>query len=157
GIMLNGEDITDVMQTGTSKGLLEMRDQELPRLNDQINELAGELRAAINEEHNKGTAFPPPTNLSGYRMLAGSDPLTASGTFRIAALTANGELSADDSWADITLPTVPATVQGLIDAINASDAGGYLTASLVDGQMVIEGIDGSRISINEMTSAITTS
>lgn len=157
GIMLNGEDITDVMQTGTIKGLLEMRDTELPRLNDQINELAGELRDAINEEHNKGTAFPPPTNLSGNRMVAGSDPLTASGTFRIAALTANGELSADDSWADITLPTVPATVQGVIDAINASDAGGYLTASLVDGQMVIEGIDGSRISINEMTSAITTS
>ncbi|UKV15420.1 flagellar hook-associated protein FlgK [Thalassospiraceae bacterium SW-3-3] len=157
GITLDGEDITGILQTGTLKGLFEMRDTELPQLNDQIVELAGELRDAINEEHNKGTAFPPPSNLSGNRMVAGNDPLSATGTFRIAALTATGELAATNSWADISLPTVPATVQGIIDAINASDAGTFLTASLVDGQMVIEGIDGNRISINEMTSAITTS
>ena len=157
GIMLNGEDVTDVIQNGTIKGLLEMRDTELPRLNDQINELAGELRDAINEEHNKGTAFPPPANLSGTRMVAANDPLTATGTFRIAALDADGNLTATDSWADISLPTAPATVQGMIDAINGSTAGTYLTASLVDGRMVIEGLDGNRISINEMTSSITTS
>ena len=157
GITLNGTDITDTLRTGSLKGLFEMRDTELPRLNDQIVELAGELRDAINEEHNKGTAFPPPTNLSGTRMVAANDPLTATGTFRIAALDENGELTASDSWSDITLPTTPATVQGMVNAINASDAGTYLTASLVDGRMVVEGIDGSRISINEMTSAITTS
>ena len=76
GVSLNGEDITDTLRTGTLKGLFDMRDSEIPALNDQINELAGELRDAINEEHNKGTAFPPPTNLSGNRMVATSDPLT---------------------------------------------------------------------------------
>jgi flagellar hook-associated protein 1 FlgK len=90
-------------------------------------------------------------------MVATNDPLTATGTFRIAALDADGNLTATDSWADISLPTAPATVQGMIDAINGSTAGTYLTASLVDGRMVIEGLDGSRISINEMTSSITTS
>lgn len=157
GVSIGGVDITDTLRTGTLKGLFEMRDSEIPELNDQINELAGELRDAINEEHNKGTAFPPPTNLSGTRTVATSDPLTATGAFRIAALDQDGQLVATDSWADITLPTVPATVQGIITAINSSDAGTYLTASLIDNKLVIEGQDGNRVSINEMTSEITTS
>lgn len=157
GILLDEKDITATLRTGTLKGLLEMRDSELPALSDQINELAGELRDAINEEHNKGTAFPPPTNLSGNRMVAGSDPLTATGAFRIAALDQDGQLVATNSWADITLPTTPATVQGIVDAINASDAGGYLTASLVDDHLVIEGADGNRVAINELDGQITTS
>ncbi|WP_412777007.1 flagellar hook-associated protein FlgK [Thalassospira lucentensis] len=157
GVSLNGEDITDTLRTGTLKGLFEMRDSEIPALNDQINELAGELRDAINEEHNKGTAFPPPTNLSGNRTVATSDPLTATGTFRIAALDEDGQLVASDSWSDIALPTTPATVQGIVDAINGSDAGGYLNASIIDNKLVIEGTDGSRVAVNELDSAITTS
>lgn len=157
GVSLNGEDITDTLRTGSLKGLFEMRDSEIPALNDQINELAGELRDAINEEHNKGTAFPPPTNLSGNRTVAASDPLTATGTFRIAALDQDGQLVATDSWSDITLPTAPATVQDILDAINGSDAGGYLNASIIDNKLVIEGTDGSRVAINELDSAITTS
>lgn len=157
GISLGGTDITDTLRTGTLKGLFEMRDSEIPALNDQINELAGELRDAINEEHNKGTAFPPPANLSGNRTVATSDPLTATGAFRVAALDADGNLVATDSYADITLPTTPATVQGIITAINSSDAGTYLTASLVDNKLVIEGQNGNRVAINEMDSQITTS
>jgi flagellar hook-associated protein 1 FlgK len=157
GVSLDGEDITDTLRTGTLKGLFEMRDSEIPALNDQINELAGELRDAINEEHNKGTSFPPPANLSGTRTVAGSDPLTATGAFRVAALDQNGDLVATDSWADIELPTTPATVQGIVDAINASDASSYLTASLVDDRLVIEGQDGNRVAINELDSQITLS
>ncbi|BDW88012.1 MULTISPECIES: flagellar hook-associated protein FlgK [Thalassospira] len=157
GVSLDGEDITDTLRTGTLKGLFEMRDSEIPALNDQINELAGELRDAINEEHNKGTAFPPPTNLSGTRIVDGSDPLTTTGAFRVAALDQNGDLVAADSWADITLPTTPATVQGIVDAINASDASTYLTASIVDNRLVIEGQNGNRVAINEMDSEITLS
>jgi flagellar hook-associated protein 1 FlgK len=157
GVSLNGEDITDTLRTGTLKGLFEMRDSEIPAMNDQINELAAQLRDAINEEHNKGTAFPPPANLSGNRTVDGSDPLTATGAFRVAALDQNGDLVATDSWADIALPTTPATVQGIVDAINASDAGSYLTASLVDNRLVIEGQDGNRVAINELDSEITLS
>jgi flagellar hook-associated protein 1 FlgK len=157
GVSLDGEDITDTLRTGTLKGLFEMRDSEIPAMNDQINELAAQLRDAINEEHNKGTAFPPPANLSGNRTIDGSDPLTATGAFRVAALDQNGDLVATDSWADIALPTTPATVQGIVDAINASDAGSYLTASLVDNRLVIEGQDGNRVAINELDSEITLS
>jgi flagellar hook-associated protein 1 FlgK len=157
GVSLGGEDITDTLRTGTLKGLFEMRDSEIPAMNDQINELAAQLRDAINEEHNKGTAFPPPANLSGNRTVDGSDPLTATGAFRVAALDQNGDLVATDSWADIALPTTPATVQGIVDAINASDAGSYLTASLVDNRLVIEGQDGNRVAINELDSEITLS
>ncbi|WP_417586036.1 flagellar hook-associated protein FlgK [Nitrincola sp.] len=156
GVSLDGEDITDTLRTGTLKGLFEMRDSEIPALNDQINELAGELRDAINEEHNKGTSFPPPANLSGNRTVATSDPLTATGAFRVAALDEDGQLIATDSWSDIALPTTPATVQGIIDAINGSDAGSYLTASLIDNKLVIEGQDGNRVAINELDSEITT-
>jgi len=156
GLSLGGDDITDTLRTGTLKGLFEMRDSEIPALNDQINELAGELRDALNEEHNKGTSFPPPANLSGNRTVATSDPLTATGAFRVAALDADGQLIASDSWSDITLPTTPATVQGIITAINSSDAGSYLTASLIDNKLVIEGQDGNRVAINELDGQITT-
>ncbi|MDP2696662.1 flagellar hook-associated protein FlgK [Thalassospira sp.] len=157
GISLGDVDITGELQTGTLRGLLDMRDKDLPQLNDQINELAGELRDAINAEHNKGTAFPPPANLTGTRVVTGTDPVTATGTFRIAALNASGDLFAANSYADIALPTTPATVQGLADAINASAAGTHLTASIVDNRLVIEGLNGARVAINELNSEMTLS
>ncbi|MCC9624125.1 flagellar hook-associated protein FlgK [Thalassospira sp. MA62] len=157
GISLDGEDITDTLQTGTLKGLFEMRDSEIPALNDQVNELARQLRDAINAEHNRGTAFPPPANLSGNRVVDGNDPVNATGAFRIAALDEDGNLIANDSWADIEFPTTPPNVQGLVDAINNSDAGSYLSASLISGRLVVEGADGNRVAINELDSAITTS
>jgi flagellar hook-associated protein 1 FlgK len=156
GISLDGVDITDEIKSGTLRGLVDMRDQDLPQLADQINELATQLRDAINAEHNKGSAFPPPTNLTGSRQIEGTDPLAATGTFRVAALGTNGDIV---SYSDIDLSTLPspATVADLVTAINSSSSGGDLQARIADGRLVIEGKNGNRVAVNELDSAVTLS
>jgi flagellar hook-associated protein 1 FlgK len=156
GISLDGVDITNEIKSGTLRGLIDMRDQDLPELGDQINELATQLRDAINAEHNKGTAFPPPTNLTGSRQVEGTDILNATGTFRVAALDTNGDVV---SYSDIDLSTLPspATVADLVTAINSSASGTDLQAKIADGRLVIEGKDGNRVAVNELDSSATLS
>ncbi|OSQ44162.1 flagellar hook-associated protein FlgK [Thalassospira sp. MCCC 1A01428] len=156
GISLDGVDITDEIKSGTLRGLVDMRDQDLPQLADQINELATQLRDAINAEHNKGSAFPPPTNLTGSRQIEGTDPFAATGTFRVAALGTNGDIV---SYSDIDLSTLssPVTVADLVTAINGSSSGGDLQARIADGRLVIEGKNGNRVAVNELDSAVTLS
>ncbi|OSQ39681.1 flagellar hook-associated protein FlgK [Thalassospira mesophila] len=153
GITLDGVDITDEIKTGTLRGLIDMRDQDLPQLADQVNELATQLRDAVNAEHNKGTAFPPPTNLTGTRQIEGTDLFSATGSFRVAALDSNGDIK---SYADIDLSGVT-TVNDLVAAINGSAAGGDLQARIADGRLVIEGQNGNRVAINELNSDVTLS
>lgn len=156
GITLDGVDITDEIKTGTLRGLIDMRDQDLPQLADQVNELATQLRDAINAEHNKGTAFPPPTNLTGSRQIEGTDIFSGTGTFRVAALDSAGEIV---SYSDIDLSALPspATVNDLVSAINSSSASGDLQARIADGRLVIEGKNGNRVAVNELDSAVTLS
>ncbi|OKH89021.1 flagellar hook-associated protein FlgK [Thalassospira sp. TSL5-1] len=155
-ITLDGVDITNEIKTGTLRGLIDMRDQDLPQLADQINELAIQLRDAINEEHNKGTAFPPPTNMTGARQIEGTDLFSGTGTFRVAALDSAGDIV---SYSDIDLSTLPspATINDLVSAINSSGVGGDLQARIADGRLVVEGKNGNRVAINELDSAVTTS
>lgn len=68
GIMVDGQDITNQIKSGALKGLIEIRDVTLPSLQSQLDELAGVLKAGINQAHNQGTAFPnTPSELSGSR------------------------------------------------------------------------------------------
>lgn len=150
-ISLDGVDISSEIQQGELRGLLDLRDKDLPQLNDQINELASGLKDAINAEHNKGTAFPPPTNLVGTRDINGTDHFAATGSFRIAALDGDGNLV---SYDDIDLSTAT-SVQDVVDAINASSAGSDVQASIVNGKLHIEGQNGNRVAINELDSSVT--
>ena len=52
GIYLDGEDITSKIRDGKIKGLIEVRDESLPSLQSQLDELAGVLKEQINNVHN---------------------------------------------------------------------------------------------------------
>lgn len=68
GIFVDGQDITKQIKNGELKGLIEIRDVTLPSLQSQLDELAGSLKDAINQIHNRGTAYPnTPYELSGTR------------------------------------------------------------------------------------------
>lgn len=67
GIYVNGVDITNSIQDGGIKGLIEIRDVILPSLQAQMDELAGGLKEAINAAHNTGTSYPAPSSLTGTR------------------------------------------------------------------------------------------
>lgn len=67
GIYVDGKDITNLIKDGELKGLIDIRDNILPSLQSQLDELAGELKDAINAIHNQGTAIPAPSSLTGSR------------------------------------------------------------------------------------------
>ncbi|HEB79582.1 MAG TPA: flagellar hook-associated protein FlgK, partial [Rhodospirillales bacterium] len=63
----SANDITNDIQGGQLKGLIDIRDGVLVDLQSQIDELAGELRDAVNQVHNRGTPFPGMQSMTGTR------------------------------------------------------------------------------------------
>lgn len=77
GIYVDGEDITGKIKNGKIKGLVEVRDETLPSLQAQLDELAQVLKQQVNDVHNKGTAYPnTPSSMTGTRTFI--DPATQS-------------------------------------------------------------------------------
>tara|TARA_B100000965_G_scaffold376306_1_gene369458 strand:- start:1244 stop:3541 length:2298 start_codon:yes stop_codon:yes gene_type:complete len=61
-------DLTTQARGGQLAGLLNMRDDVLPNLQAQLDELAAQLRDQINLVHNRGTPFPGHQELTGSRI-----------------------------------------------------------------------------------------
>lgn len=85
------DSVTTILNGGSLKGLQQIRDEIIPNILSQLDTLAAGIRDKINAIHNDGSAFPPPTSLTGTRLVAGNDSYNWSGSVRIAALKANGE------------------------------------------------------------------
>ena len=66
GIFVDGKDITSKISGGKIGGLIEIRDETLPSLQSQLDELSKVLFDEINFIHNQGTAYPnTPSSLTG--------------------------------------------------------------------------------------------
>ena len=63
-------DLTTLARGGQLAGLLEMRDDVLPNLQSQLDELAAQLRDQVNLVHNRGTPYPGHQELTGERIFA---------------------------------------------------------------------------------------
>ena len=132
-ILLGGlSDLTTSVQGGELKGWIDARDNDLPDVATEVENFATTLRDSVNQIHNQGTSFPPQNTLTGTSLLAAGAATTLSmtGSVRIATVDATGKFVTS---ADINLAGVaPATVGGLITAINTNPAlAGSVTASLV--------------------------
>ncbi|HIP78662.1 MAG TPA: flagellar hook-associated protein FlgK, partial [Kiloniellaceae bacterium] len=90
GITVEGKDITGEITSGEIGGLLELRDDSLVDRQAEVDALTQTLADSVNAAHNQGTSLPAPSSLTGTTVVNGSDPLTASGTFRVAILDADG-------------------------------------------------------------------
>jgi len=88
-------DLTTQARGGQLAGLLEMRDDVLPNLQAQLDELAAQLRDQINLVHNRGTPYPGHQELSGQRIFAlpQEQTISLSGTNDVAIvlMDTNGE------------------------------------------------------------------
>ena len=143
GISLNNRDITNNISGGELKGLIDLRDNVLPGLQAELDQLAAVLRDEINALHNKGAGFPPPTELTGTRLFdSANDEITVSGTIRLAVVTEDGR--APDNLAtavpfaiDLGGLTAPVTVQDVVDAINTQAAAS--PPQVIQAQLVTEG------------------
>lgn len=84
------KDITTVLRSGKIKGLLDVRDREIPAMLSQLDQLAARLRDEINAIHNTGSGIPAATSLIGDRLVGLDDALEWAGTVRIAVMDTDG-------------------------------------------------------------------
>ncbi len=62
GIMLNGTDITSDIKSGQMKGFIEMRDEVIPDLQAQLDELTAQMTETLNQVNNQGISFSSPAS-----------------------------------------------------------------------------------------------
>ncbi|MCZ6604672.1 MAG: flagellar hook-associated protein FlgK, partial [Alphaproteobacteria bacterium] len=75
-------DITNELRGGQLKGLVDLRDEILPNLQSQLDELAAEMRDTFNQIHNRGVSFPGAQDYAGTRIFVRptEQTLTFAGT-----------------------------------------------------------------------------
>eukprot|EP00210_Caulerpa_lentillifera_P008967 g8558.t1 len=116
-------DVSSWFKTGSLSALLDLRDKTLPRYQEQLDSLASSFREEVNALHNKGTSVTPPSELVGTRPLPNGmgEEIHFEGHLRIAVLTKGTNVVQEVHDIDLS---GPATVGGLINAINAEFNGG---------------------------------
>lgn len=155
GIFVNGtaagDDITTEITSGRLKALIDMRDTELPNLQSELDNLARTLTDEINAVHNTGTAYPPPSSLTGTHSFAGTDVISATGSVRVAVID-----QTDGSVVE-TLDIALGALTTVGDVVTAIDAMTNVSASLdADGKLVVNATtSGYGIAFNELDSAVT--
>ncbi len=161
GIFLNGgaappptSDITTEISTGKLGALIEMRDDLLPAMTNQLDQLAGQLRDEVNRVHNRGantpfglgTAAGDPAAMYGSRSITTpTDPLTLGSDVTFAILDANG----DSVIAPLTIAAGATTPNAILAAIDGhlTTAPGYGTAAWNNNRMEIKLEPGYRLAI----------
>ena len=155
GIFLDGsaagDDITAEIAGGQIKALIDMRDRELPNLQSEIDRLSQSLSDEINAVHNTGTAYPPPSSLTGSQSFGSGDVLSATGSVRVAIIDQS------DGTVVETLDIALGPLNTIGDLVTAIDGMANASASLdASGNLVINATtSGQGIAINEMDSAVT--
>jgi flagellar hook-associated protein 1 FlgK len=126
-----------------------MRDQTLPAEQSQLDQLANQLKSALNSVTNGASSVPAPVSLTGTATVSNATALSATGTVRIAVTDKSGSLV---SYQDLNLASY-SNVGGLATAINSItgvsasvDANGHLTIASTNAA------DG--VAINDMSSSV---
>ena len=147
-----GPDVTNELSGGRLPALVDLRDEHLVDLQAELDRISEGIANGINASQNDGTAFPPPTSLTGSRAVAATDAPPMTGNFRVTVMDASGLVVEN---LDINLGTlVPPNIGQLVTTINAMT---NATASInANGQVTIAATGGNRIGVNEMTSAVST-
>ncbi|MCF8475240.1 MAG: flagellar hook-associated protein FlgK [Emcibacter sp.] len=105
------------LSSGELKGLLTLRDQDLPEIAMQLGSLAAGFADALNEIHNLNTAVPAPNSLTGINTgLSVSDSHHFTGEAVFAVTDANGDLV---SKVNIDFGAIGPTIGDVITAVNA--------------------------------------
>ena len=131
---------------GELRGLMDLRDKDLPEVAMDLAELAAGAADALNAAHNNATAYPPPQTLSGRNTgLDGADLHNFSGATTLAVTDASGALvrRVDIDFDAGTLSVnggaataIGNTVDSLTTAIDTALAG-VGSASFSAGQLTI--------------------
>lgn len=146
--------------SGEIKGLLEIRDVELPKIYDQLGEFVSKAADQLNAGSNDATAYPPPTSMVGRN--TGLDATTAvtgfTGTTTIAIVNPQGVLQRKVDI-DFTAGTMSVngaagtafTPANFLTSLNTA-LGGTGTASFSGGALTLAAAGGNGLAIDEGTS-----
>jgi flagellar hook-associated protein 1 FlgK len=131
--------IVSRLRGGRLQGLLEARDRILPEIQDQLNELADQLRYRLDGAHNAAVPHPLPGALAGSRTdLSGFAAATRSGTAYLAVVDRSNGTSlatiAIDLAAAVDETALAAQIQADLGALGTASigSGGNLVISLAD-------------------------
>lgn len=148
------------LTSGELKGLIELRDVELPKLYDQLGEFVSRAVDQLNAAHNASAAYPAPATMTGRA--TGLDLPTAvngfSGTATVAIVDTAGLLQRTVAI-DFTAGTM--SVNGGLGAaftpatfladLNTA-LGGAGTATFTGGALTLNAAAGNGLAIDEGTS-----
>lgn len=149
GITVDGKDITGQIKSGSIAALVEQRDETLPAVQAELDQLAVQLADALNSVTNTGSASPPPNSLTGSTAVSAADAFSGTGTVRVAVTDDSGNLV---SYQDLDLSSY-ATVGDLVSALD--NISGVSASVGADGRVTIAAeSSGNGIAINELTSAV---
>ncbi len=148
-ITVDGKDITSLVGDGSLGALIEMRDETLPALQDEIDELAVQLRDTVNTIANQGTSIPTPEELTSTETVAASDAFTGTGTLRVAVTDKDGEVVAVQ---DLDLSAY-ATIGDLVSDLDSIS--GMSAALDADGHLVLTADDSDNgIALADVSSSV---
>ncbi|MCP2679207.1 flagellar hook-associated protein FlgK [Maricaulaceae bacterium NA33B04] len=141
-------DLTPAIQSGQIRGLMELRDQELPAIAGGLAEFAAGVADGLNAAHNNSSSYPAPNSLEGRQTgLVSSDILTGSGASRLAVVGADGSLV---RLVEVQVGAAGFTVDGnaapliadLVTQLNTAFAGDAM-ATFTNGQLTITATNGA--------------
>jgi len=144
GTPIAGNDITQDVASGAMKGYIEFRDNILPNMQSQLDEMAAEIRDSINLVHNRGTPFPGAQTMSGTRNLIAPATQTISYTgtedTAVTLFDNSGDQTATTTIRTLTGGAGPFTINTMATNLQTwLQANGAATATVTaaTGQLVI--------------------
>lgn len=144
--------------TGEIRGLLDLRDKELPALGDQLSEFVTRAVDEMNRAHNAASAVPAPTTLTGRD--TGMDLATAIGGFSgkttVAIVDSAGlitrkvdiDFDAGTMSIDGGVTTTGFTPASFMTTLNGQ-LGGQGTASFANGALTLMAAGTSGVAITD--------
>lgn len=151
------------LPSGELRGLMDLRDIELPKIYDQLGEFVSRAVDQLNAAHNDATAYPPPATLAGRD--TGLDLPTAisgfTGTSTIAIVNSAGVLqrsvTIDFSAQSISVngaAGTPFTPASFLTDLNTA-LGGAGSATFTGRALTLSASGGNGLAIDEGTSSKT--
>lgn len=122
GISANGVDLTSQIKGGSIAGHVEMRDTILTGMQSEIDQLATQMKDALNAAHNRGTPYPElAQSFNGTRTFIDPANQTISlgaGDVKLVLYNADGTQAAQSSL-KTELGGSTGTITDVVDALNS--------------------------------------
>ncbi len=143
-----GPEVTTSLTGGKLKGLLELRDRQLPDVLAKLDTLAGTVRDEMNAVHNSGVAFPGANSYTGTRAMSADDYSQWSGQVSIAVLDQNGK-PIPSNYSDETSGMRPLLID--LSTLDTGDGAGYPTVQgIIDEINRTYGVPQNKVELGDI-------